>query len=430
MMFKRLVIISCCALGGFAFGRWLSPPPGARAPERRLADSRVAASVAPVELPPPERAGRVPFIDLYRSLRSSNTEGHIRYLHSLQELPDGPDRRAALTAFFQSLASISPQEAADLVRHVGKDDIQRVVLAVLGATATLHTPGLVKMLLDLPADVDPEWREGMLNSQMFFWAALDPTSAAQFADQYRSIYPDLAAHGIIQCLAAADPAAAERWLKEHPDLRKQPEVMSDYLKGLYQGDPANAWRYLAEHATEEEVLPGVKGIARLTFLSSADDALEFISHLPTKPARQAALDGVLDINTEIFVNSETSETALCAGLAEWVTKFSPDEWPATMSQFLDEWRELDPDGSVSWMAKLPSPTRSKVAVEFVRRLPVDQLKHVLATAAGDFHHDVLTAFAERLSQAPADERKAVIETLELPPEDATQLAAIGSEPRL
>jgi hypothetical protein len=321
------------------------------------------------------------------------------------------------------MASINPQEAADLVRQVGKDDIQRAVLAVLGATPAPHTPVLVKMLLDLPADIDPKWREQKVNGQMYFWAALDPTSAAQFADQYRSIYPDLAASGIIQCLAAADPAAAERWLKEHPDLSKQPEVMSSYLKGLYQSDPANARRYLAEHATEEAVQPSLKGVARLTFLSSADDATEFISHLPTKDARQAALEGILNVNTEIFVNSETSRTALCAGLADWVTKFSQNDWPTTMSRFLGEWRELDPDGSVSWMAKLPSPTRSAIAREFVRDLSGDQVKQVLATTAGDFHHDVLTAFAKSLSQTP-DERKAAIEALELPPEDAAQLAAM------
>ncbi len=75
------------------------------------------------------------------------------------------------------------------------------------------------------------------------------------------------------------------------------------------------------------------------------------------------------------------------------------------------------------MAKLPSPTRSAVAGEFVRYLPADQLKQVLATTAGDFHRDILTAFAQRLLQAP-DERTAVIEALELPPEDAAQLAAL------
>jgi hypothetical protein len=424
MMFKRLVIISCCALSGFAFGRWLSPPAGTRAAKKRMADSQVATPAAPVELPPPERAGRVPFVDVYRSLRSSSTQEHITYLHSLQELPDGPDRRAALTAFFQCMASINPQEAADLVRQVGKDDIERAVLAVLGATPASHTPVLVKMLLDLPADIDPKWREQKLNGQMFYWAALDPTAAAQFADLYQSIYPDLAASGIIQCLAAADPAAAERWLEEHPDLRKQPEVMSNYLKGLYQSDPANARRYLTEHATDEAVQPSLKGVARLTFLSSADEAVEFVTHLPTKDARRAALDGILATNTEVFVNGETSQTALCAGLAEWVTKFSQDDWPTTMSRFLGQWRELDPDGSVSWMAKLPSPTRSAIAREFVRDLSGDQVKQVLTTTDGDFHHDVLTALAKNLSQAPADQRKAVIEGLDLPPEDAAQLAAM------
>jgi hypothetical protein len=60
----------------------------------------------------------------------------------------------------------------------------------------------------------------------------------------------------------------------------------------------------------------------------------------------------------------------------------------------------------------------------VRHLPAHQLKQVLATTAGDFHHDVLTAVAESLSEAPDDERKAAIDALELPPEDAAQLAAI------
>jgi hypothetical protein len=421
-MLKRLIIISCCALGGFAFGRWLSPPAGARVAEQLVADSPVATPAAPVELPPPERAGRVPFVEFYRSLRSSSSGEHITYLHSLQKLPDGPDRRAALTAFFQCVASINPQEAADLVGQVGKDDIKRVVHAVLGATSTPHTPGLVKMLLDLPADIDPKWREEQLNGQMFFWAALDPTAAAQFADQYQSIYPDLAAAGILQCLAAADPAAAERWLSEHSDLRQKQEIMSAYIKGLYWGDPANARRYLTEHATEERVQPSVKEVARLTFMSSADDALEFISHLPTKDARQAALDGILATNIEIFVNSETSRTALSAGLAELVTKFSPDDWPTSLSNFLDQWLEIDPDGSLSWMAELPSATRSAVAGEWVRHLPADQLKQVLATTAGDFHHDVLFALAETLSLVPDEERKAVVEGLELSREDAAQLA--------
>lgn len=422
-MTKRLVIIICCALGGFAFGRWLSPAPGARVPEPRMADSQVTTPAAPLELPSPERAGRVPFVDLYRSLRSSNTQERTAYLHSIQKLPDGPDRRAALTAFFQGMSSINPRKAVDLVRQVGKDDLQRAVLAVLGATSAAHTPDLVKMLLELP-DLDSKWREEKLNGQMFFWAALDPTAAAQFADEYQSVYPDLAASGVLQCLAAADPVAAERWLKEHPDLSKKPEIMSNYLKGIFQNDPASARRYLTEHATDEAVQPSLRGVARLTFLSSADEAAEFVRHLPTKESRQVALDGILATNTEIFANSEASQTDLCAGVAEWVTKFPQDEWPATLSQFLGQWRELDPAGSVSWIAKLPSPTRSALAGQFVRDLPLDHVRQVLAATAGDFHHDVLMTFAERLSEIPADKREAMIEALELPPEDAAQLAAI------
>ncbi|HKP01891.1 MAG TPA: hypothetical protein VJU77_00890 [Chthoniobacterales bacterium] len=424
MMVKRFIIIGCCALGAFAFGRWLSPPATARAPEPRMADSRVAMQDAPVELPPPERAGRVPFVDVYRSLRSSSAGEHLRYLHSIQKLPDGPDRRAALTAFFQDMASLNPQEAADLVRQVGKDDIERAVSAVLGATPAPDTPVLVKMLLDLPADTDPKWREQRLKGQMYYWAAFDPTAALQFAEQYQSVYPGLAAGGILHCLAAVDLPTADRWLKEHPDLARQPEFMSNYLQGLFQSDPAKARQFLIEHATDEGVQPSLKGAARLTFLSSADDAAQFIDHLPTSDARRTALDGIVDTNVDLFVNREASRSELCAGLAEWVTKFPQDDWPNLLSRFLGKWREFDPDGSVSWMANLPPPTRSAIAREVVRDLPSPyQMKQILTTTTGDFHHDVLDAVAKSLSQDP-DVRKAIIESLELPPEEAAQLATV------
>ena len=419
-MIKRLIIISCCALGGFGIGRWLSPPAEARATERRAVDARITPSPAPVQFPPPEHAGRVPFLDLYRSLRSAKTDEHILYLQSLQKLPAGPERRAALTAFFQCMANISPERAADLIREVGHDDVKQAVLAVLAATPAVDTPIVVKMLLALPDDTDATWRLEMLKSQMFYWAAFDATAAAQFADQYQSIYPDLAASRIIKCLAATDPAAAERWLEQHPALRNRSEVMSDYLDGLFQNDPAKARRYVTEHAADDTVLLSLDSIARLTFLHSADEAVQFINHLPTADARRAALDGIVDTNLELFVNDETSRAALCQGMAEWVAKFSPDEWPGNMSRFLNKWRIVDPEGSVSWIAKLPAPTRSAITGEFVRDMTRNEVRQLLATTAGDFHQDILTAFAARLS-TDAEQRKATIDELQLSPEDAAQL---------
>ena len=111
------------------------------------------------------------------------------------------------------------------------------------------------MLLDLQfADVDPKWREQKLNGQMFFLAAVDPASAAAIR---RSIPEHLSRPRCSRHRPVSGGKQSRRGgalqLKEHPALRKEPEVMSDYLRGLYQDDPANARRYLAEHATEEEV---------------------------------------------------------------------------------------------------------------------------------------------------------------------------------
>ncbi len=422
-MLKHLAIISCCALCGFSLGRWFSAPAGAGVAPPDITTPAAEARVAEtVTLPQPARAGRVPFTDLYRSLGSASPEDHAAYLRSLQELPSGSDRRAALIAFFQCMASISPRAAADLVRQVGKDDMQRAAIAVLAATPASETPVLVKMLLDLPADVDSTWRSQQLRGQMFFWAALDPWAAAQFADRHEDTYPGLAAGGIIGALAAADPEAAIRWLEEHPAFREDQDVMGDYVTGRYQRDPAEARRYLTEHATEEAMQAGLRDVTRRTFLASADDAAEFIKQLPTRDARQSALEGILQINAGLFVTDETSHSSLYAGLAEWVAKFPQDEWPRNTSEFLGRWQALDPNGSVSWVAQLPPATRSAVAVDLVESLPGARFKEILDASTGDFRNEILAAYARRLPPRPED-RQAFIEHLALPPEDAAQLAA-------
>jgi hypothetical protein len=425
MTLKRLTIISSVALVSFALGRWLSPPAAVSLPAAETTQQVTEARVAETpDIPPAERAGRVLFCDLYRSLRAASAEDHAAYLRTLQALPSGPDRRAALSAFFHCMASISPQAAVDLVRQVGKQDIQRAAIAVMGVTPAPHTPLLVQMLLDLPADVHPEWRAQQLRGQMFFWAVLDPSAAAHFADQHRETDPALAASGIIGCMAAVDPAAAARWLIEHPELSKDPVVMTDYVNGLYSRDPAEARRYLIEHAAEEHALIAIASVAGRMFLQSADETAGLIEELPTREARRLALAAIAEIDLEIFANKETSHSSLYAGVAEWLTKFPQEQWTGTVSTLLSRWGHVDPNGPGSWVANLPPAVRPTLAGELVEHLAYDDLKQVLDSAGGDFRSDVLGAFARKLSRAPED-REALIDALGLSPADAAQLDAMA-----
>ncbi|MEP6810586.1 MAG: hypothetical protein ABI992_10115 [Chthoniobacterales bacterium] len=422
-MFRRLTIISCCALAGYALGRWLSAPAVSHPPPLVTEQSAASpSSVPPAKIPPPARAGRATFAELYLSLRTYSPEEQASYLHSILALPAGPDRRAALTAFFQCLASINSHAAAALISQVtGNDDIQRSALAILAATPAPETPVLVDMLLGLSADIDPKWRAQKLRGQVSFWAAMDPSAAAQFADQHRSDYPELVTSEIIEYLAAADPAAAARWMAEHPDVTQDSDVVINYIHGLYQHDPAEARRYLLDHSGEKATQEALGSFARVTFFHSAEDSAEFVKSLPTKEARAAALAGISDINADLFANKETDRTNLYAGLAEWITKFPPGEWPNNMSSFLDRWRRLDPEGSIAWMAQLPSPARGAAAVELSRTISPGDLKQILATAPGEFSREIATTFLGSLQFDPA-ERKAIIESLGLSPEEAARLS--------
>jgi hypothetical protein len=419
-MYKRLAILSCCALFAFALGHWLAPaarPSALASPsDTPTADSRVVETAA---LPPPERAGRVPFAELYQSLRASSAGAQAAYLGSLQSLPNGPDRRAAMTEFFQCMASISPQVAANLVQLVGKDDRVRAAIAVMAATASPDTPILVKMLLDLPPDTEPDWRTEQIRGQMFFWATMDPTGAARFVDEHQSTDPELAAGPILQALAATDPAMAARWMDEH-QLTREPMAVSNYIAGLYEHDPALARHYVIEHASEEAVVPELENVARRTFISSAEKAAEFIQDLPTPQARTAALDGITETNIELFADRNTSATALYAGMAAWVTKFPPGEWPPAMSDLLGRWQQLDPAASMSWMAQLPSDTRPAVAQQVANASSDESLRQLIAAAPQQFRRDLLAAVAGMLPP-DIEARQARIAELQLPPEDAATL---------
>jgi hypothetical protein len=368
----------------------------------------------------------VPFVDFYQSLRSGTAEDHAAYLAALQKLPSGPGRRAALIAFFQAITNLSTRAAADLVRQVSQEDMQRAVTAVLAAAPAADTALLVQMLVDLPPEVNAEWRQQQIRGQMFFWAALDPLAAAQFAESYRATDPSLPAYGIIQGLAVRDPAAAARWLAEHPELANNPSVVADYVQGLYQHDKTQARSYVAAHANEETARVALRRVVVSTFIESAESAAEFVKQLSTPKARQVALSGILDVDVSLFADDAPQRSSLYAGIAEWVTRFPPTEWPDSMAGLFSRWRRTDADGALSWVAQAPPATRPYIAAQFARAVPSDQMASVLASAHGEVRSEVLAAFARTLPPQ-LDQRKAMISALGLTPGDAAQLMGTAGQ---
>src|SRR5678816_4150276 len=89
----------------------------------------------------------LPFDEVYRIIRSASAETLGSYCTELQQLPRGPTRDAALTAFFKTLVQANPPRAKELIVQLKKDDRWLPMCAIRDAALPQGMEAVAEVLL-------------------------------------------------------------------------------------------------------------------------------------------------------------------------------------------------------------------------------------------------------------------------------------------
>ncbi len=132
----------------------------------------------------------VPFVELYDLLRSAPPKTRDGWIKQLDEMPDGPQRNAALSSFYKTFVQIDPHAAAESVAGVhGKYARALAVDAMVGAAPLSAMGEMASMLIKLPPDTARGHVGDLWRDVFYDWSAVDPVAAAHFIEEH----PDVSA---------------------------------------------------------------------------------------------------------------------------------------------------------------------------------------------------------------------------------------------
>lgn len=328
----------------------------------------------------------LPFVETYRILKSASPDTVRSYCNQLEQLPLGPSRTAALTAFFKTLIQANPVLSKDIIVGLKKDDRWLPMFAIREAA----TPRGMETVADVMLSFDRIEISGcsydLLRDSLDEWGKNDPLALKRFLETHRDKDVDGYFDKLVLNWAAYDPEAAQEWMAKEiekrpfiptrpteeggeevfdSDWRSAVESMSAaWIQGFLANDPDRATQYVVEHADNPAVEYALNWLAGDLFLASPDRARDLINRLPEKQ-QSKSLRSIAD-KANGLVKSDASDNATSPRyVAEWMLKFPPEMYQEGIGSVLRSWEFSDPQELFAWMAELPTSTRD----EMVRQYP-------------------------------------------------------------
>lgn len=290
----------------------------------------------------------VPFVEVYDLLRSAPPKTRDGWIKQLNEMPDGPQRNAALSSFHKTWVQIDPHAAAASVAGVrGTYARSLTVDAIVGAAPLSAMGEMASMLIKLPPEA-ARARRNLSRDVLYDWSAVDPVAAAHFVEQHLDVSADL----VLLNWARVDPDAAKAWLERQPaSVQTDANAIDGLVGGWFERDEANALAFVVAHARDESFKRAIGNLADSLFHRSPDEARTFLLRLPNE-ARDAAI-------SEIVGWERAPEE-----IAKWILTLPKESWSKAMERVLENWDRRDETGFTNWINQLPVGTRDQVAADY------------------------------------------------------------------
>ena len=327
----------------------------------------------------------------------------------------------------EEIAEQSPREMFDLVEtleHPRRNRIAEVVLYTWGRTdpvAALNALMAMKNATYLPEMVglsvvdswardDPraafEWvrsqspsgaRSSMLARTLANLGESDPARALTLAEELDGVARSRAIEGVLGTWGEEDPLAAAAWLDASGD--KTPTAVRAVSYYYAEKDPEGAFEWLQEQSVEaqRQALPTV---VRRIAAESPDSALRLINRIGDSRARQAA--GFQLMSSWVETDPQ--------GAVTWIARMDESLSQPLYQYAFQRWSSFDPESATAFLERIPLSHRDgaiqgmvqqavfrdlDLAERLFERLKGDESRR--AAAATLFHalHEVDPERAER-----------------------------------
>jgi hypothetical protein len=384
-------VILCAAGLSFAAGRVITTWGQTQAPPSQVSapmtdETRASAPSHPPPVPEqvPDIAG-LSFVETYCILKSASPERVRSYCNQLEQLPLGPSRTAALSAFFKTLIQANPVLTKDLILGLKKGDRWLPMFAIREAATPRGMEAVAEVLLSFDRIEISGCSYDLLRDSLDDWGRNDPLALKQFLETHRDQDVDRYFDKLVLNWASYDPEAAREWMAKEiekrpllptrptedggeeifdSDWRSTVESMSvAWIQGFLVHDPDRAIQYVLDNAESHAVEQALYWLAGDLYAISPDRARDLINRLPEKQQSQSLRS--VGEKANVLVKSDASDnTTSPRFIAEWMLKFSPQTYQEGIGYALRSWEMSDPQELFVWMADLPALTRDRMVEQF------------------------------------------------------------------
>jgi hypothetical protein len=358
----------------------------------------------------------LPFADFYEALRAAPGDAREKWANELAAMPEGPQRRAAISGFYKLLVQFDPAAAVKAIGAIEDVRLQRLALdAAVNAAPGFALPLMAELCLNLQDRI--KVKRDHLSDVVLEWSLIDAPAVMRFIDQHTEAFEDLSRGGrfytadqVLSAWAAVDPIAAKEWIDRKEEGDAGANKAEALVEGWYENDHAAAVAFTLAHAEEPRMSAAIGAIVRWLYLDSKDEATKFIASLPENRRPDAFKEAFRHL---ILMQEEDSGDATMTprAIASWMIEFPPAYWQGAVGRLFGNDERASAD-LLSWIQQSAPGVREAAAGEYFAafdKSPSEKIAPVLQVADPVLRDRLFSAMMENRSLEFDEARTAATE---------------------
>ncbi len=321
--------------------------------------------------------GMVPFVEMFDLLRAATPEKRAQWIRQLDEMPNGPQRKAALFSFYKTFVQIDPKAAAASIDSLRDTQTKAYAVESMTAAAPMSAMGeMASLLTRMPEDLFSSVRN-VIGSVIYDWSTVNPPEVAKFFDAH----PDLSARynfALLTNWAQLDPDAAKAWFDRLPESAQTARAVSGLMDGWFKSDEGNALAFMVAHGSDERFKEVISYVSAELFLRSPDEARSFLLQLPSGAATGDAMSHIAKTTSASTGTDSRAVARAPEEVARWMLTLPKETWSGAMVTVLQSWERQDETGLTQWLNQLPPGTHDDVVAGYCLSPEMEPSQRALA----------------------------------------------------